>query len=163
MLLMQSALLAAMWLLPLGAVRPEGHLLLRLEAQQDGLTGHAEEIYEDIGKSDWLTHGGRGGEYSWERGPYYARGLIALAFAHDDLALKRRAAKWVEATLASQRPNGDFGPLTDNWWANVIPLDYLRDWANVTGDVRIVPFTDVRITLFPWLGKCDGRLGARSD
>jgi len=132
----------AMCPLPVGAVRPEGHLKERLRLQADGLTGHAEELYEDIGKSDWLTNAGKGGEYSWERGPYYARGLIALAFALDDAALKEKAKKWVEAALASQKENGDFGPRTNNWWANMLPLWYLRDWSDAAGDPRVVPFLE---------------------
>ena len=128
--------------LPLGSVRPEGHLERRLRLQADGLTGHAEEIYEDIGQSDWLTNAGRRGQFSWERGPYYARGLVSLAFALDDAALKERARKWVDATLASQRDDGDFGPRRNNWWANMVPLCYLRDWADATGDGRVVPFLE---------------------
>lgn len=130
----------AMRTLPLGAVRPEGALRERLERQAKGLTGHAEELYPDIGKSDWLTNAGVGKEYSWERGPYYARGLIALAFTLDDAGLKEKAKKWVDGALASQRVDGDFGPRKDNWWANMIPQWYLRDWADATGDARIVPF-----------------------
>lgn len=126
--------------LPLGSVRAEGWLLRQLEKQRDGLTEHAEELYDDIGVSDWLTNAGRGGQYAWERGPYYAKGLVALALTLDDAALKQKARRWVDAALASQRPSGDFGPKADNWWANMIVLHYLRDWAEVTGDVRIEPF-----------------------
>ena len=132
----------ALDVLPLGSVRPEGHLRERLERQAVGLTGHAEELYDDIGRSDWLTNAGRGGQYSWERGPYYARGLIALAFTLGDEALKGKAKKWVEAALASQKENGDIGPCKDNWWANMIPQWYLRDWADATGDPRVVPFLE---------------------
>lgn len=84
---------AAMETLPPGSVRPEGHLLEKLSLQAKGLTGHAEELYDDIGRNDWLTNGGAGGELAWERGPYYARGLVALAFALDDEALKAKAAR----------------------------------------------------------------------
>ena len=131
---------AAMEPLPLGAVRAEGWLLRQLEMQRDGLTGHAEELYEDIGRSDWLTHAGKGGEFAWERGPYYAKGLVSLAFVLDDAALKEKAKRWVDAILASQRENGDFGPRNRNWWANMIALLLVRDWAEATGDGRVVPF-----------------------
>ncbi len=130
----------AMDVLPLGAVRPEGWLRLQLERQRDGLTGRAEELYDDIGNSDWLTGGKRGGQYGWERGPYYAKGLVALAFVLDDETLKARAKRWVDALLASQRPNGDFGPKNDNWWANMVALHYARDWAEAAGDARVEPF-----------------------
>lgn len=130
----------AMEMLPLGAIRPEGRLLRELENQRDGLTGHAEELYPDIGKSDWLTNAGVGGQYSWERGPYYARGLISLALTLDDAELKEKSKKWIDGVLASQKPDGDFGPRKNNWWANMIPQWYLRDWADATGDMRVIPF-----------------------
>ena len=128
--------------LPLGSVRPEGFLRDRLVRQAEGLTGHAEELYDDIGKSDWLTGGKSGGMYAWERGPYYAKGLVALAFALDDAALKKKATRWVDAIVLSQRANGDFGPKSRNWWGNMIAIQLLRDWADATGDVRIVPFLE---------------------
>ncbi len=132
----------AMQRLPIGAVKAEGRLLVLLEKQRDGLTGHAEELYRDIGESDWLTGEGRGGEFSWERGPYYARGLVALSLVMGDEELKARAKKWVDAALKSQLPNGDFGPRRRNLWANMLPLWYLRDWADATGDERVVPFME---------------------
>ena len=130
----------AMEALPLGTIRPEGWLRLQLEKQRDGLTGHAEELYGDIGKSDWLTGQHKGGEHCWERGPYYAKGLVALALTLHDEELTARAKRWVDAVLASQRENGDFGPKKNNWWANMVALHFLRDWAAATGDARVLPF-----------------------
>lgn len=132
----------AMDVLPLGSVRPEGFLLERLRRQMEGLTGHAENLYDDIGKSDWLTGCKHGGQFAWERGPYYAKGLVALALVLDDAATKARAKRWVGAILESQREDGDFGPKKRNWWANMIVLSMLRDWAVATGDDRVVPFLE---------------------
>jgi len=60
--------------LPLGSVKAEGWLLTQLQLQKDGLTGYAEELYNDkndLGPdNDWL--GGSGD--SWERAPYYVKG-----------------------------------------------------------------------------------------
>ena len=137
-----NAAAPAMERLPPGSVRPQGWLLKQMELQRDGLTGHAEELYEDIGKSDWLTGGKRGEEFAWERGPYYTKGLTSLAFALDDEALKARAMRWIDAYLASQRENGDFGTKNRNWWANMIVLWTLRDWCEATGDTRVVPFME---------------------
>lgn len=53
----KSFLSAAQSSLPIGAVRPTGWLRVQLEKQRDGVTGHAEELYDDIGRSDWLTNG----------------------------------------------------------------------------------------------------------
>lgn len=132
----------AMEVLPLGSVRPTDWLAEQLLKQSDGLTGHAEELYDDIGKSDWLTGANVGKEYAWERGPYYAKGLVSLAFVLDDATLKGKARRWVDAILGSQRADGDFGPKVRNWWANMIALWLLRDWCEATGDVRVVPFLE---------------------
>ena len=132
----------AMERLPPGSVKPEGWLREQMELQRNGLAGAAEKLYVDIGESDWLTGGRRGGQFAWERGPYYAKGLVALAFALDDAGLKSRAKRWVEAFLASQRANGDFGTRDRNWWANMIVLWTLRDWCEATGDARVVPFME---------------------
>ena len=125
-----------------GSIKPQGWLRKQLELQRDGLTGHAEELYFDIGGSDWLTGLKRGGQFAWERGPYYAKGLTALAFALDDEKLKAKAKRWIDAYLASQRESGAFGPRDRNWWANMIVLWTLRDWCEATGDERVVPFME---------------------
>jgi len=128
--------------LPMGSVRAKHWLKHQLELQRDGLTGHAEELYGDIGESDWISDGKRGGQHAWERGPYYAKGLIALAYVLDDPALKKKAQKWIDKVIDSQREDGDFGPKPRNWWPNMIVLHYMRDHYEATGDERIPPFME---------------------
>lgn len=128
--------------LPPGSVKAKGWLKTQLELQRDGLTGQAEELYADIGRSDWVSGEKKGGEYAWERGPYYAKGLISLAFVMDDVGLKEKAQKWIDRVLASQRPDGDFGPKNRNWWANMIVIHYLRDYYEGSGDPRVLDFLD---------------------
>lgn len=126
--------------LPPGSVKATGWLRTQLELQREGLTGHAEELYADIGRSDWVSGEKKGGEYAWERGPYYAKGLISLAFVMDDPGLKEAAKKWIDRVIESQRPDGDFGPKDRNWWANMIVLHYMRDYYEVTRDPRALDF-----------------------
>jgi len=51
--------------LPLGSVTADGWLEQQLILQKDGLTGHAEELYSDIGNSAWTG----GSNDSWDSGP----------------------------------------------------------------------------------------------
>lgn len=95
--------------LPLGSIKPSGWIRNQLNIQADGLTGHLEEHWEDVGSDNgWL--GGKG--ESWERGPYYVDGLLPLAYLLEDETLIRKAMKWVEWALSSQREDGMFGPIT---------------------------------------------------
>jgi hypothetical protein len=121
-----------------GSIRARGWLHEQLRLSADGLTGRMMDIWPDVGPdSAWL---GGSGE-SWERGPYYARGLVALADALGDRALFERARRWIEWSLASQRPDGCFGPgAADDWWARMPMLDALRWHADATGDARVAPF-----------------------
>ncbi len=122
--------------LPLGCVKADGWLKQQLILQKEGLTGHAEELYGDIGDAGWIG----GNNDSWERGPYYAKGLIPLAYILDDAGLIQKSQKWINVVLKSQKANGDFGPRERNWWPNMIVLYYMRDCYEVTNDARIIPF-----------------------
>lgn len=133
-----SGAIAAFDRLPLGAIRPRGWLADQLKLQAHGLTGSLEAIWRDVGSdSAWL--GGTGED--WERGPYYLDGLVPLAYCLDDPGLKEKAARWINAILHSQRDDGFFGPSSnDDWWPRMVALKAVTQYADATGDDRVVGF-----------------------
>lgn len=134
--------------LPLGRIVPGGWIRDQLRLQADGLTGHLEEHWKDVGPDNgWI---GGDGE-SWERGPYYLDGLVPLAYLLQDERLIAKAQRWIEWSLASQQADGSFGPArietvnhdvdkNQDWWHYMIMLKVLMQYAEATGDARVVPF-----------------------
>jgi hypothetical protein len=122
--------------LPLTAVKPTGWLREQLRVQADGLTGHLDEFWPDLRDSAWLGKGGEG----WERGPYYLDGLVPLAYLLDDAKLIEKSRKWIEWTLTHQRADGAIGPEKNiDWWPNMVMAKALTQYAEATGDPRVVP------------------------
>jgi DUF1680 family protein len=130
----------AFYALPLGSVRPAGWLRRQLEIQANGLSGHLDETWADVGpNSGWL---GGSGE-SWERGPYYLDGLIPLAWLLDDARLKAKAQSYIEWILTHQAANGMIGPASnDDWWPRIVALKALTQYQEFTGDPRVIPLMD---------------------
>jgi len=127
----------AFYLLPLGSITPTGWLRDQLQIQANGLGGHLDETWADVGpNSGWL---GGAGE-SWERGPYFVDGLIPLAYQLDAARLKAKAQKFMDWTLEHQASNGMIGPSTnDDWWPRMVMLKALAQYEEATGDPRVIP------------------------
>ena len=127
----------AFYILPLGSVTPSGWLRDQLQIQANGLGGHLDETWADVGNnSGWL--GGTG--ESWERGPYFVDGLYPLAYLLDDVKLKAKAQRFIDWTLEHQAPSGMIGPSTnDDWWPRMVMLKALAQYEEATGDPRVVP------------------------
>jgi DUF1680 family protein len=130
----------AFYVLPLGSVRPAGWLRRQLEIQANGLSGHLDETWPDVGSnSGWL--GGTG--ESWERFPYFLDGLIPLAWMLDDARLKNKVYRFVDWTLNNQNPNGMIGPKSnDDWWPRMVMLKALTQYQEATGDPRVMPLLE---------------------
>ena len=127
----------AMKLLPLGAIKPAGWLARQLHVQANGMGGHLDEFWPDVGSnSGWL--GGTG--ESWERGPYFLDGLVPLAYLLDDPALKAKAQKFVDWTLQHQQADGMIGPTSNkDWWPRMVMVKALAQYFEVTQDPRVLP------------------------
>lgn len=126
---------AAFLSLPVGAVKPRGWLLDQLKVQANGVTGHLDEYWPDVGRqSAWL--GGSGDD--WERAPYYCDGLVPLAYILDDPALVSKAAKYICWMLDSLRPNGYFGTANPDWWPRMVALKVLMAYYEAEGDKRVL-------------------------
>lgn len=131
--------------LPVGSVEPRGWVREFLKRQREGLTGHLGEISAWLQKDDnaWLSKTGKG-KYGWEELPYWLKGYIELGYIFDDPKLIAESKIWIEGTLASQRPNGDFGPDqrfedgTRDYWANMVMLFCLQSYYERTSDARVL-------------------------
>lgn len=137
--------------LPLGSVRPTGWLEEQMNRMCTGLTGNLDKVYEHVmgSRNGWL--GGDGDV--WERGPYWIDGLLPLAYIMNDKALMDKVQPWIEWTLASQKPDGYFGPDTDreyepglqrdnarDWWPKMVMLKVMQQYYSATEDERVIPF-----------------------
>ncbi len=123
--------------LKLGEIRPAGWLMRQLRIQADGLGGHLDEFWPDVGSnSGWL--GGTG--ESWERGPYFLDGLVPLAWQLGDDRLKAKAMRFINWTLDNQQPSGMIGPAkNDDWWPRMVMLKVLAQYHEATADARVLP------------------------
>lgn len=130
--------------LPAGSTEPEGWIKRQVELQKDGLCGHLGEISAWLQKRNnaWLKNGG---EWGWEEVPYWLRGYGNMAYALKDEALLKETNFWIEAILASQRTDGNFGPVHLNngkqdFWPNMIVLWIMQSYHEYTNDNRVIDF-----------------------
>src|SRR5881394_2619623 len=91
-----------------GTERPAGWLATQLRYQLGGLNGRYPEVshflqYDNTG---WI-HPDLGG---WEEVPYWLRGYADLAHVTGDAGALATTGRWVDGVLATQAPDGFFGP-----------------------------------------------------
>jgi hypothetical protein len=127
--------------LPLGAIRPRGWLQRQLRIQADGLSGHLDEFWPDVGQSQWFGGSAEG----WERAPYWLDGVIPLAWLLDDQALKARISRYLDFIVSHQRADGWYGPYPEDavakrydMWAILLANKALAQYHDATGDARVL-------------------------
>jgi hypothetical protein len=134
--------------LPLGAIKPTGWLLNQLRIQADGLSGHLDEFWPDIARSQWIGGDAEG----WERGPYWLDGVTPLAVLLDDERLLAKVRFWLDYILAHQHADGWLGekeetgtqpgtgvPRKRDPWPLFVLFKAMTQWQEATGDGRIIP------------------------
>jgi hypothetical protein len=142
--------------LPLGSVHPAGWLQRQLRLQAEGLSGHLDEFWPDVGQSQWF--GGRA--EGWERAPYWLDGVIPLAWVLDDANLKAKVKRYVDHIVAAQRPDGWYAPYPADanarpydLWAILLANKVLAQYHEATGDDAV--FQALRRNLEATLGALD--------
>jgi hypothetical protein len=127
--------------LRLGEIRPSGWLSRQLRIQADGLTGHLDEFWPDIARSQWFGGNAEG----WERAPYWLDGAIPLAWLIDDAPLKRRIGGYLDYIISHQRADGWFSPYPEDastkrydMWAILLADKVLAQYHDATGDKRVL-------------------------
>ncbi len=141
--LMPSAFLK----LPPGSVKAHGWVKEQLALQVNGLCGRYPEV------SDYLKYDGNGWvtpdvSIGWEEVTYWLRGLADLGYVSGDKPTIALAEKWITGMIASQQPDGWFGPKNartsldgdPDFWPHMPALYAIRSYHEVTGDPNVLPF-----------------------
>ncbi len=127
--------------LPLGSVTPGGWLQRQLRIQADGLSGHLDQFWPDVGQSKWFGGQAEG----WERAPYWLDGVIPLAWLLDDAELKARVNRYIDFIVSHQRSDGWYGPYPEDaattrydLWAILLANKVLVQYHDATGDEKVL-------------------------
>ncbi|GAB3711708.1 RICIN domain-containing protein [Amycolatopsis oliviviridis] len=132
--------------LPPGSARADGWLATQLRKQLDGLNGRYQEVshYLAFGDTGWTRPELKG----WEEVPYWLRGYGDLGYVTGDARVLADTRRWMDAVLATQAPDGFFGPSElrtrqsghADLWPHMPMLHALRSYEEYTKDTRVVPF-----------------------
>lgn len=126
--------------------QPAGWLKDQMELQLKGITLPLDEIWGSVSRfSDWIG----GSNISWERPPYWLDGLVPLTYLTKSEEGMKKAEEWMEWTLASQRENGDFGPVywkedfdETLFWPKFVMLKALISYYEIKQESRILEFME---------------------
>ena len=143
--------------LPIGSITPKGWLRHQLELEAKGMTGHLPEISRwcKFEGNAWADPQGQG-HSGWEELPYWLKGYGDLGYVLKDEAITKTALKWIDAVMASQDPDGWFGPRSlqsglkgkPDLWPHMVMYNVLQSYYDATSDPRVLPFLT---KYFRWL------------
>ena len=143
--------------LPIGSIKPKGWVRHQLELEAEGMTGRLQEISKwcKFEGNAWSDPQGKG-HSGWEELPYWLKGYGDLGYVLDDPQITKSARKWIDAVLASQQPDGWFGPLANktglngspDLWPHMVMCNVLQTFYEYSGDARVIPFLT---KYFQWL------------
>ncbi len=141
--------------LPIGAIEPRGWLRHQLLLEADGMAGHLEEIspFLKFEGNGWIDPASKGG---WEELPYWIKGFGDLGYVLNDARINAASKRWLEGILATQQPDGWFGPTglrtsldgRPDLWPHMPVLNAMQSWYEHTDDPRVLPFMT---RYFRWL------------
>ena len=127
--------------LPLGSITPEGWLRRQLQIQADGLSGHLDEFWPDVGQSQWFGGTAEG----WERAPYWLDGVIPLAWTLGDQPLQAKVKRYLDHIVANQRSDGWFAPYPQDaaaksydLWSILLVNKVLVQYHEATGEAAVL-------------------------
>ena len=134
--------------LPIGSITPRGWLRRQLELEAQGMVGHMTELSDCLvfKRNAWVDPKVSDGSCG-ERPPYWLKGYGDLGYVLKDEKIIAAARKWIDAVLASQQPDGYFGPCIDKTglegkpdiWPHMLMLNVLQSFHEYTGDARVLP------------------------
>src|ERR1043165_559186 len=149
--------------LPIGSITPQGWLRHQLELEAQGMIGRLPEISKwcKFDGNAWAATDGQG-HSGWEELPYWLKGFGDLGYVLKDEKIMSEARKWIDRVLASQEPDGWFGPRSlktglegkPDLWPHMVMLNVLQSFHEYSGDERVIPFL---LKYHQWL---NGRPGA---
>ena len=148
--------------LPIGSITPQGWLRHQLELEAQGLTGRLPEISKwcKFEGNAWADPQGQG-HSGWEELPYWLKGYGDLGYVLKDDTIIQNARRWIDAVLASQEPDGWFGPRSlktslkgkPDLWPHMVMCNVLQSFYEATTDERVLPFLT---KYFQWLNTQPG-------
>ncbi|MCE5268165.1 MAG: glycoside hydrolase family 127 protein [Planctomycetaceae bacterium] len=134
---------------PVGSITPRGWLRQQLKLQAQGMHGRLAEVSKFLKweGNGWVNPQDKGG---WEEVPYWIKGYGDLGYVLHDETIITEARRWIDAILASQQPDGWFGPIAKrtgldgkpdpDMWPHMPVLNALQSYYEFSNDPRVLTF-----------------------